>query len=76
MKEELENRYWGKDKELKVVIEEMKQRAVAKSPKLTTYEARRKEYVQNRNFQMNHKRKHHYNHCQFEKKKQLQYVNT
>lgn len=42
-----------KDKGLKVVMEELKQRAVATSAKLTRYEARTEQYLQKRMFQTN-----------------------
>ena len=54
MNEQLENKYKVKDKELKLVTEELKKGAVATSAKLTRYEARREEYVRNRMFQINH----------------------
>ena len=52
-RDQLGNRYKVKDKGLKVVIEELKQRVVATSSKLRRYEARTEQYVQNRMFQTN-----------------------
>ena len=49
----IENRFKVKDKGLKVVTEELKQRVVAKSAKLTRHEARTEQYIQNRMFQTN-----------------------
>ena len=52
-KDQLRNRYKVKDKGLKVVIEELKQRVVAAPSKLRRYEARTEKYVQSRMFQTN-----------------------
>ena len=40
--------YWIKDKGLKLVIKELKERLVATSSKLRRHEARTEQYVQNR----------------------------
>ena len=53
IKEELEKKYNVKSKGMNVVIEELKQRIVATSAKLTRYEARTEQYIQNRMFQTN-----------------------
>ena len=53
IKEQLENRQKVKDKGLKVVTEELKQRLVATSVKLTAYEASPEQCVQYRMFQTN-----------------------
>ena len=41
---------------LRVVIQELSQKVVAASAKLTKYEARTEQYVQNRKFQVNQKK--------------------
>ena len=52
-KDKLGNRYKVKDKELKLVIEELKQRLVTTSSTLNRHEARAEPYVQNKMFQTN-----------------------
>ena len=54
--ERLERKYYVKNKGTKVVIEELKQRVMAKAAKVKRYENRINQYRQNRMFQSNQKR--------------------
>lgn len=56
IQEGLERRYGLKRKRLSVVLEELKQRVLAKSKKIRRYESRIEQYRQNRMFQSNQKR--------------------
>ena len=56
VKEQLETRYKVKKKGIEVVIEELKQRVVAKAAKVKRYEGRVEQYRQNRMYQSNQKR--------------------
>ena len=52
----LESKYYVKNKGIRVVIEELRQRVLAKAAKVRRYEDRIKQYRQNRMFQSNQKR--------------------
>ena len=56
VKEQLETRYKVKKKGIGVVIEELKQRVVAKAAKVKRYEGREEQYRQNLMYQSNQKR--------------------
>ena len=56
IREELERRYSLNKKGLSVVLEELKQRVLAKSQKIRRYQDRTEQYKQNRMFQSNQKR--------------------
>ena len=56
VKEQVETRYKVKKKGIGVVIEELKQRVVAKAAKVKRYEGRVEQYRQNRMYQSNQKR--------------------
>ena len=56
MKQRLEEKYKLKNKGLKVVLEELKQRVVVKADKIKRYEKRTNQYQQNRMFDNNQKR--------------------
>ena len=53
---ELERKYRIRQKGIRVVYEELKQRLVAKKTKIRRYEQRNEQYVQNRMFRMDQKR--------------------
>ena len=54
--EDLERRYYLKKKGVAVVLEELKQRILAKTGKIKRYQSRIEQYRQNRMFQCNQKR--------------------
>ena len=55
-REELQKKYWLKEKGYKRVIEELKQRVTAKADKIKRYKDRMKQYRHNTFFQMDQKR--------------------